>query len=70
METTNVVSGKEPWLAVILSTLFPGVGQIYAGKTQRGLILIFLGLGLLILGFVFIFDPIGSALLGFQLLIA
>ncbi|MGF1490315.1 MAG: signal peptidase I [Prochloraceae cyanobacterium] len=31
---------KEPWLAVILSSVFPGVGQIYSGKTIKGTIII------------------------------
>lgn len=31
---------KEPWLAVLLSYFLPGLGQIYAKLTYRGLILI------------------------------
>jgi signal peptidase I len=31
---------KEPWLAVVLSSCLSGVGQIYAGRIQRGIILI------------------------------
>ena len=27
---------KEPWLAVILSMLFPGLGQMYSGYVIRG----------------------------------
>jgi signal peptidase I len=27
---------KEPWLAVNLSKIFPGLGQIYSGKKQKG----------------------------------
>ena len=34
------VTAKEPWLAVNLSMLFPGLGQIYAGKKFRGLFLL------------------------------
>ncbi len=30
------IHNKEPWISVILSTLFPGVGQIYAGRFVRG----------------------------------
>lgn len=48
-------TGKEPWLAVNLSTLIPGIGQIYAGQKIRGWLFIFsyflliiLGLGLLV----------------------
>jgi signal peptidase I len=31
---------KEPWLAVILSRFWAGIGQIYAGRMRRGCILI------------------------------
>ena len=31
---------KEPWLAVVLSFFFAGIGQIYAGRKWRGIILI------------------------------
>jgi signal peptidase I len=31
---------KEPWLAVLLSTLLPGWGQWYAGKRSRGLLIL------------------------------
>lgn len=63
------VTGKEPWLAVTLSTLFPGVGQIYAGKILKGIILIFLTLSLIGLGGWLVVSPTGSVLLGFQVFI-
>ena len=44
MISQKSVQGKEPWLAVSLSTIFPGFGQIYAGKISRGLLLIFIAL--------------------------
>lgn len=31
---------KEPWLAIALSSLIIGIGQIYSGRTLRGIILI------------------------------
>ncbi len=31
---------KQPWLAVLLSDLLPGAGQIYGGKRSRGLLFI------------------------------
>jgi len=31
---------KEPWLAVVLSSFWAGIGQIYSGKLCRGIILI------------------------------
>ncbi len=43
------ITGKEPWLAVILSSLFPGIGQIYAGHKIKGVILIISSLYLLFL---------------------
>jgi signal peptidase I len=60
---------KEPWLAVLLSTLFPGIGQIYAGKVLRGAILIFITLSLLSIIAWLILSSTGSIKLGFQLLI-
>jgi signal peptidase I len=69
MVNQKSVTGKEPWLAVILSTLFPGVGQIYAGKTLRGLLLIVIALILIGLGGWFTISSIGSIRLGIQLLI-
>ena len=34
------VIGKEPWLAVVLSTFIWGAGQLYAGCLHKGFILI------------------------------
>ncbi|WP_367288084.1 signal peptidase I [Laspinema palackyanum] len=36
---------KQPWIAVILSRIIPGAGQIYAGNLFRGLIIIAVWLG-------------------------
>ena len=69
MTSQTSVTGKEPWLAVILSTIFPGFGQIYTGKISRGLILIFVALSLFGLSIWLILSPTGSILLAFQLLI-
>ena len=44
MKSQLSITGKEPWLAVSLSTVFPGFGHIYAGKLSRGLLLIFITL--------------------------
>ena len=38
---------KEPWLAVVLSSFFAGIGQIYAGRKWRGIILILTVAGLI-----------------------
>ncbi len=32
---------REPWLAVNLSMVFPGIGQVYAGRRARGCVFIF-----------------------------
>lgn len=69
MTSEIAVTGKEPWLAVILSTLFPGVGQIYAGKALRGIILIVAAFSLLSVGGWLLLSPTGNVLLAFQLLI-
>lgn len=47
MNTTEPIQ-KEPWLAVNLSKIFPGVGQIYAGNILRGIFWIIANIGLLI----------------------
>lgn len=33
---------KKPWLAVVLSFLYPGLGHLYLGRTVQGLVLIVL----------------------------
>jgi signal peptidase I len=38
--SSQSLSGKEPWLAVNLSMIFPGIGQIYSGNALRGWIFI------------------------------
>lgn len=40
---------KEPWLAVFLSTLFPGAGQIYAGRKSKGIFFIFINIALFLI---------------------
>jgi signal peptidase I len=48
---------KHPWLAVFLSTVFPGAGQIYTDRKMRSIIFIsitiLLFLGMLLNGFLF-----------------
>lgn len=57
MTKQSSITGKEPWLAVILSSLFPGIGQIYAGQKIRGVILIISSLCLLF--FIILFGLAG-----------
>jgi len=47
---TNRIHTKEPWLAVSLSFLLSGIGQIYAGRLLRGSILLLMELSLAGLG--------------------
>jgi signal peptidase I len=43
--------GKEPWLAVNLSTFLPGIGQIYAGQWLKGWLFLSIFLALFIARF-------------------
>lgn len=38
--STQETDNKEPWLAVNLSWLLPGIGQIYAGKPRKGYLIL------------------------------
>lgn len=60
--------GKEPWLAVTLSRIIPGAGQIYAGYRVRGGILLGLTVLLTGLGLGLIVSPEGSIQTGVMLL--
>ncbi len=39
---------KEPWLAVVLSSCWAGIGQIYSGRVPRGCIILLIDISLLI----------------------
>ncbi|MEM1254203.1 MAG: signal peptidase I [Cyanobacteria bacterium P01_H01_bin.21] len=60
---------KEPWLAVNLSSLLPGVGQLYAGKRLRGGLLLVIFLLLFTIGVYCLLAPSQSIQLGFTLLL-
>lgn len=50
---TNIPNEKSPWLAFILSYMFPGGGQIYNGQPVKGILFltgITVGVGVAILG--------------------
>jgi signal peptidase I len=49
-ESTQARVNKEPWLAVNLSKLLPGMGQLYAGRSIQGYIIAFINLISLPLG--------------------
>lgn len=54
---------KEPWLAVNLSMFFPGIGQIYAGESWRGLIFILTQVVLIAIAVWSLFSPAGNTVL-------
>lgn len=60
---------EELWLPVNLSMLFPGLGQLYSGQTQRGWGLAIAEIGLLTLAAWSIFAPAGNTLSGLLLLV-
>lgn len=53
---------KDPWLAVNLSALFPGLGQMYAGKFFRGLGIILIEAVLITVALAAFFSPEGNTL--------
>lgn len=67
---------KEPWLAVFLSTLFLGAGQIYADRKSRGIFFIFINIALFLilasslLFFIFSANTATTSLLALFLAIA
>ncbi|HEY9747945.1 MAG TPA: signal peptidase I, partial [Allocoleopsis sp.] len=63
------IAGKEPWLAVALSRLVPGTGQIYAGKTRRGVFIIGVETLLLVVGGWLLIAPTGNVRIGLVLLL-
>jgi signal peptidase I len=60
---------KEPWLAVNLSKIFPGLGQIYSGKKIRGYFLIFIYIALYITALWLIVSSKGDLIIGVGLLV-
>ena len=62
--SANETSHKEPWLAVNLSQLLPGIGQIYAGKALKGYIILFSYLLLIGIGGWLILGSTNNTLVG------
>lgn len=58
---------KEPWLAVNLSLLFPGAGQIYSGKVLKGIVILFGEIILFVQAVWSIFSPFGNTVNGIRL---
>jgi signal peptidase I len=68
--SSQSLSGKEPWLAVNLSMIFPGIGQIYSGNALRGWIFIISQILLSCLGGWLILSSTGDIRIGLILLLA
>ncbi|KAB8332679.1 signal peptidase I [Scytonema tolypothrichoides VB-61278] len=58
------MSNKEPWLAVNLSKIFPGLGQIYSEKRLKGYLIIFSNIALYLIGLWLILSPGGNVVIG------
>jgi signal peptidase I len=67
--SSQSLSGKEPWLAVNLSMFWPGIGQIYSGKVRRGWILIASQILLLSSGLWLLISSTGNVLIGLIVLL-
>ena len=52
---------KDPGTSVLLSVIVPGGGQIYAGESTRGLTLLGVGLGGLVVGTAATFSSVGAS---------
>jgi signal peptidase I len=57
-------SNREPWLAVSLSGILPGIGQIYAQKSIKGYLILFTYLILVVVGFWLLISVAGNAQVG------
>ena len=67
MQQSN--GNKEPWLAVTLSFLIAGTGQIYARKILKGLLICAISFVTLVFSFWSLVSTQGNVLLGLQTLI-
>ena len=61
---------KEPWLAVNISMFFPGTGQLYAGKTLKGIGFVSAEVILIAIATWSIFSPTGNTVTGLGCLFA
>lgn len=62
-------NNKEPWLAVNLSKLLPGIGQIYAGKATKGYTILLSYFLLTIVSIVLLINSQGNYFIGITALI-
>ncbi len=69
MDKNNLDTSKEPWLAVVLSALFTGVGQIYSARVRRGCLLISFHIVIFCLAMWFVISFTGNIIIGASLLL-
>ena len=62
--SSTATAAKEPWLAVVLSKLLPGIGQMYAGYWLKGLIFAISYLCLNVFGAWAVFSDAGDTRVG------
>jgi len=67
-QQTNA-NNREPWLSIILSTFFPGIGQIYAGRDVRGFIFICISLSFIGVGSWLFLSPTQNIWVASQFLV-
>jgi signal peptidase I len=67
VQSTSV--NKDPWLAVNLSKLLPGLGQLYSRQVSRGIIILAVSLLIGMIGLNAIFSATGSFAVGGSLLL-
>jgi signal peptidase I len=66
----HVHKNREPWFAVNLSWLLPGIGQIYTGKYRKGLTILLSYYLLIAISLWFLVDPLGNAPVGIVILLS
>jgi signal peptidase I len=68
-ELGEQVNSKEPWLAVNLSGIVPGIGQIYAGKPVKGYSILAIYCLLIVIGTWLVIDSSGNTWVGILILV-
>ena len=69
MDEIDIKKSKEPWLAVNISSIFPGVGQIYSGRIARGFFILFILIALFCYASWLILTPTGNIIISAGLLL-
>ncbi|MHC4397351.1 MAG: signal peptidase I [Planctomycetota bacterium] len=69
MNENNLNTSKEPWLAVVLSALLTGLGQIYSARVRRGCLLVSFYIVFLCVAMWFVISFTGNIIIGASLLL-